>query len=810
MAGLLNTETTNPLDPLQQKSAFGAKPQHVDTAVPGEQEQIDLAQSIEAQPGASIDVAPLEEVDEFAEYAAEPVDEFSEFAAEQEPTVRPEDIEREPGFLEANLTYSGFRRTLEDYSLRTLKNVAETPERQKASLIKSLGMKNVKPLNDGKGGFLIRREGEKKFHKLDPATFEIFGDLFLDWQREAVEGTAGILGAVKSPGSPSAGFGLGVFAGANLMDIYGDAIGVVRPDEEELGTFDFPAQRVKEAAAKGAAAAAFDKGLRFIGGKITNWWAGRQAIKKLESTPPSQLLADDVQNNLKHMNELAESGILPNIPGTEIPLMAHQQLPNLSSVNKVTVLEAGSKAFQKTQALAERNIMEVTTSIMENAANLVKGRLGRTLKTGSRIDRQKIAGQTTDLIDDVIKAEGEMIHFYRDKASSVGRSTPMPAKATTKAFIETIDTLGAKKIPSGGYATDTNGNLIFGSIDDVMQTLGTESKSFAQGFLNDVNVLQKQLQSGGITIDQFIKLSGQIGKKNKAARRIGGNYKAFIGKISSSLRKDTREALGQEGVLSAEHAAAYLGHNSKFANTAAAREQLSAYLEHDLGANTFVRGLVNKGKQGLANMKAMRDFLADENPKLWQKINSEFMEELVLSTRDKGEFFVMNPGKILSKLDTLGPAYLKELFPNGKHIAVRKTLHLANQVKNASLKGSEDAAVKMGQKALSSSNKWTRNVNTIKGVLHMGGSNSRMLKLVSRRGVEEFLELIPAKQRGPMRQALNNILALAKANGQLGAAADVGQAGVGTVLRKTSEAPRAAAAGAVGQFGADVFTDRRK
>jgi hypothetical protein len=301
-----------------------------------------------------------------------------------------------------------------------------------------------------------------------------------------------------------------------------------------------------------------------------------------------------------------------------------------------------------------------------------------------------------------------------------------------------------------------------------MQTLGTDSKAFVSGLKSDLNMLNKKLLKGGLTIDELIGQSQIIGAKNEGARRIGGQYKTIIGKLSSALREDSRN--GVTLVLDPADGANYTAKMKRFGTVAKSMDQLEGYLRDDIGMNTFARGLVNKGKEGLANLRATKEFLLQENPDMYKHLIGEYMEELALKHRVPGKVSGFNASGMRKELVGLGGEYLDELLPTKGKISkglVLRSFDLAEQVEKSIIGGTDSELARDARKAVSALSVYHRGVNTIQGMLRLSTKNSRLLKLLSREGVESFLTETPKKNREGMRQSLSAILAIARKNGIL-------------------------------------------
>jgi hypothetical protein len=654
---------------------------------------------------------------------------------------------------------------IKDIPVRIAANLAGDPESVKMTLRKRLGDENVRERD---GEIFFKNPGDKAFRKLDPTTFEVVNDLFSDFYKEYIQAMGGAAGAVKGaalgPAGVVGGAALGVAGATAAVGAAEGAMGVVRPGQEDQSV-GAQTQRGLEKTGEYLAEGAMFAMTEGIFKGIAQKWAARRAkvdgLKKLEEVAPIDRLQESVKGNLETLNEMKNLGLTRKIEGTNIEIPANQLLPFLPEVERAAGTVAGEKAFIQAQKEAAENFSNASLSLVEAAADLTEGQLKKSIRAGLPSDKVIAASDINNLFNSVRKAEGAVIGEFRDKARAVAKKSPMPSPNTAEVVQGIFRDVGVKS---------QNGKLIFPPDDQFAQLLGTDSKLFINGIKTDLRRLNDRLVKGGMTIDELLAESQIMGAKNEGARRIGGVYKTAIGRLSSAIRKDSREAM--PNVLEPDDAKLYLEKMQRFGKISESMEQLDTYLRDDIGLNTFAKGLVNKGREGLANLKAAKEFLLQEDPDMYKAVIGEFMEELAVKTRDPKAIGGFNPAAMRKQLQALGPEYLNELFPKRGPInkeLVLKSFDLADQLQRTIKGGSDDQLKKDAQKAIGALSIYHRGVNATYALLNLGSKDARLLKMLSREGIESFLAQTPKKSRPQMRETLNGILSLARQNGTLGA-----------------------------------------
>jgi hypothetical protein len=768
-------------DPFATLTTRQGKPEQLAGGIPGEDEQQQLAQEVADAPtpdlGGSAELSAEGEVplDFSAEatgdldFSAEATGDVEESAPEAEDeTVDVREVE--PGFFQANFTPSGLKRQFNNMALRAAAEIAGDSESQKLTLENKLGEENVEVVKDAKGNidyFNVRRPGEKGFSRLDPAIFDIMNDLGADFFSFHLAQGMGAAGAAFGsplgiPGKIAGGI-LGASAGFAAADFIGEqGLGVIRsPEEAAKGV----GQRTFETIEEGATLAALNTGINAIVAKGKKWLDGRAAVKKLKDANPGEVLNETVQENLKTMQELKQLKVIQNIPGTDMPLMAHQLYPSVNKVTEAAMRDGGVPLFKAAQNVAEEGMNAAMIDMIESSAGIVGGTVKEALKKGLAADRPALARRVVGLFDKVQKEQGKLIGEARKKVSKLMARKPLQVPHTTKAINNIIEETGTIIGP--------NGKLHFRPNEELVGILGAESPLVLDGFKSDIRKLHSNItKNKGLRIDELISEAKLLGTKSGTARRIGHLYSSLRGQLASAVRRDSRESTVEAlGGIESAAGKEFEASMTRFKTIADATDVLGRSLDDQLANNVFVRSLVNRGKKGFSSLQAAKEFLLQENPKLWEEVTAEYLEETtLLAAKGRiGSNFQFNPTAVAEKLRGLGNEYLNTLFPKhlgGKEL-VMKTLKLAEQVERTVIHGTDNQLQRDFQKVAGAMGPQRRGINFYYMVTNWYNKDGRVAKLMTREGIESMLIKVAPKDKPYVRRMFETMIAAGRESGLL-------------------------------------------
>lgn len=184
-------------------------------------------------------------------------------------------------------------------------------------------------------------------------------------------------------------------------------------------------------------------------------------------------------------------------------------------------------------------------------------------------------------------------------------------------------------------------------------------------------------------------------------------------------------------------------------------------------------------------MRAAKEFLQDANPEAWQQVKAEFVEELFLKARTISETgdVTFKPEAVRKRIaQDFGREFMSELMGNEKDFGrLMKAFDMSEQLRKTIMAGTDDELEKAARSAVQATSQFiSAKINTAWALMNFGLSNNRLLKLIDKRGIDEFLTGVPNKDVGRIRQVLSDAISYAKAEGKLAAlsAREVGRSAI--------------------------------
>lgn len=742
------------------------KPGQIPSPIPGQQQAIDtvdefaeFTQPLQAAPAPVQEQAPSQ-------------GEFDQFSPTEGtlPTLGGEQVQVEDTAAgELGSPLQSLQAQAEDFTTRVATSIAGTPEAQKLTLENRLGPKNVKQLKDG--SFLIRKEGEKKFRKLDPDTFEFLNDIFADEFKTILQGSGGTIGAgLAAPtiGGTAVGAGIGASIGGQVANAIGSLIGVVRP--EGAGG---QAAQATEAAETGLTFATGEAALGRLGKFFKDRSAAR-ALSKNRNISNEEILDQSSKQALETLEEMNQSGFkvkLPegSVPGVsgEISLPANSLIPHTPGVQATAKSLENEKAFQLVKKEAAEQYSNFVLQHVETAAGTGKGKLAEAVKTGLRDSDNTLANNIKGVLSQARAREGKVIGDFRKQVKGTAGKQPLPSEQTQQAMASIAEDLGIR----GTVGQQGKLGLQFPGDDQLIADLGFRSKAQLNTFKSQMNdIAEKLTKQGGLNIDDLLRLSKTVGNQAASAK---GFSKSVLGRLSSALRADTRE--GMATILEPAAAAEYNAAIGTFRKLAKNADDLKTIFKDDVGANTFVSGLLSKSKKSPEALKALKELVLKEDPKLWNNMVGEFLEEAAVLSRDTspGKLSQFNAKTFEKKVFGIGKENLETLMGTDSGFSskqLKKMLELGKRMDGLLDAGAPDTVVANNAKnAIQAFAAFSRvaKINASAMFLRMFDKNARLAKMVTKRGVEDFLEKVPQAEKGRMRILFNKILAAGQRSGAI-------------------------------------------
>lgn len=722
------------------QSPFGNRPNTLDSPIPGRQEQEDvLAQFRTGAPtGQAVPLPEAAQPQALDTGAPAEVDLLEQFRVPGEQAdVGLIDVAEERTLTES-LTPEGIREGIQDSITRFKLSFAVNDFEREASLKKIFGPDNVRKVNDD---FFFRKQGQKKFRKLDPDDFELIDDT-LDFSREIVEGLVGAggiaAGTVVAPGpGTAAGAVVGGAAGVLAADKIGELLGIERDPK-------------RSALLEAGIAGAFNFIIPAAGAKLVN--VGKNLIKARKAAIPEEELLSVASREIETISkELSEAGLIQNIPGTDTPIALFQLHPNSEKALAVGKVLNTDPTFRKA---------------IKDQGDLLTGQVKDILKTIGNVSGRKplteeaLAKSVVNAVDTLRKAEGAAIGKFRLKAAkNIGRTAKAPLTPNVRQSMgELMEELG--------FRLDPKGMMISPSIDDVLQQTQLPTAGAARAFTKNLENLFEGSKKG-LTLDEFGQEITVLSRNLKTANRAGGNVKRLTNQLSSGLRAERNDIIesGLEGADKLEFRRAM----QKFGTIMDSQQTLARTLDDSLASHSLVKDIFSKGKQGLPKLRAARAVLKEENPEVWNRLTGEWIDQLVIKhTKDADSG--LNITALRKEFMGFGDEFLGEVFKDTGQSPAQfmKLLQFGQRLEKtnfSTLPENQQNILITDMVQLISGSKTTSNLALLSMWTRLKGNKSAMLQTLSQDGIDKFLGRVPKADQPRVRKQLLSMMDVARASG---------------------------------------------
>ena len=716
-----------------------SQPANLESPIPGQQEQAAvipvpaaITDELLLQQFQQRQVAPVPEPTPVPTPPAEVSDEELLAKFQQRQVAAP--VPEEAGFFE-RATFS-FTRT--DFERRGL-------------LEKTFGAENVK---EEDGEFSFRRSKDQAFRKFDSDDFEILNDIVADNFREIFEGAteAGILGTAVGIAGGTAGFGIlpaiAVGAGAgvvatNLGDVVAEDLGIERDPERS---------RVFESSVAAAAGGLFS----FLGGAVARALTRKQAAKlAAEKATGLQSLPQQSKNFVEAVDDLKGAGLDVTVTGSDgkpLSMLLTNLDPQDPATKKVINQIRDNPDFVRIQG-------ELGEVALDNVDNIIQS-MG---KTGGLRKAKDIAGRDENIAEKVVgfvkkldadegKAIGNFKAFAREQLKE-----PSPAVRTAAVRDDIFQKIGLD-VAADDVSALTSANIA----DALIVDESAVTKTLAKELLDLHGKLRTQ---NGLTVadtDKFIKRIGQL--NDKSAVKKDKDLRRAVGQLSSALRADRRDIV--ESALPDVKKGEFRTAMDKFVQIRQSTSQVSELLDGDnMARGAFVQAIFNKGKGGLADLRAARAVIEAENPALWKELTGEFLDKIIRDVTKDGTEALTIKG-FASKLNSFGPDIKKELLESAPYTVknLNDALLVARQIEKTKLASASetitDEVIGSGISILSPFRQ--ARVNGFKNIFKIV-FNEDAQKVLTQQGVDKFLTGVPKAERKQLKtKILDSLILLGK------------------------------------------------
>lgn len=825
-------------------SAFSARPSSLSTPVPGQAEQDDLDQflstaempQMRAPAGAPAQPAG-DDLDAFlagsgtaapqpggpvSPYALQPGSPEAQLVAGAMPENFPR--EPEPGFVEANVNQ------FETFKDRLQAGLGADDTEKANFLRQKYGDKNVKI--NGEGDIYFRKEGQTKFKRFDPDTFELVNDIVADFSRE------GVYEAVQVPGEVAGGY-FGGPMGVQLARTLG-AIPANWASDKVAEMSGIPENPERNKYAETATAMALEAALPFAGRHLAKRLPGTLAYKAAKEAGERETVALTAHSKkvAQAAQELESEGImaevrgeLVGIPGANVKLMGHQLHPDSPDLIKRVGLAQEVPAFQNAQnQLALDWGTQLDTTLQE---------IGRRGGVGP-VPPERLAQVVTNAVDTLEKSEGKAIGEFKKTALKELKNEKIPLpndlaqhtanimtelgftrKFEKKTFYkrEPYGPTAPTQSKRGEFANPLPEGTAPGAYTDAAKQVEVITKTpgvkGGMRYTPQERITIKwvppkdlgkvsgrmgitdpgQLKAFSNTLEEFANKSGdglrigdiemfvnRIGALQPTAGRTGGPISGAWGKLSSDLRKFRRDTI-KAGLPDAEQQQAFDNIMDDFGNMRDSVDTLRNVLKSEQGAKAIVSSLFT-GKDSVSRVRAMKS-LTKDSPEVWAALKEEFINQNLLTKyrNSSGSPTGFNSKAMLDSMDKqYGPEFMKLVLDDGpgpNRQTVRNILTVTERLEST-YKGAKvdamDEKAKQGAMnvlvGLFGGIKF-KTINGVQGLFMSEAKNTGKLlhDIMTRDGIDRFVQQYPGRiDKKAVTQNLRDFMAQYRVMQQLGKA----------------------------------------
>ncbi len=526
---------------------------------------------------------------------------------------------------------------LEDLKQRATLSFAGNDREKVEFLKKTLGADNVR-LKDG--DIFFRRKDSTKFRKLDPGTEEFLRDFLpdiLDFSREAFEEAValpfevagGIAGGPTVLGAPAgvvAGRTVGITAAQKLADDLAVSFGIPRDPERNLLT---------ERAINTALSIAIPAGL----GKLTRSKKTAQALSDGKLIKQEDLLTKRSQEILDISDEMAKSGLIQKMPGSDTNILVWQVSPHSAEAKSIAQQFSGNPQVEKFLVDQGKAYDETITGVLRQAAS------------GKGLSKAVPEERLPFLIDNIARttrlSEGKEIGKFRKLAAKA--SSPSTKHQLSEETLGAVNQLNEFIGASPGTKPD---------VDLIMRQLGISSKSATTNLINTVTELSQKINRG-LRMDEFQPEIQKLAKEIDSASSRNPQIKRLYQAANSNLRADRNRVIKQ--FLSPEDGASYDNAMGGFQKTLNQIDNLGNSLDSELSQEALVRDIFSSGRQGLRKFKAVKGLLKEQHPDVYNNVVNTYMDGLI-AKHSRDNLTGLNSAGVRKELAKLGKNFGAELF----------------------------------------------------------------------------------------------------------------------------------------------------
>lgn len=649
--------------------------------------------------------------------------------------------------FDALLDQSGIQPEIQEGSSlsvgeRAKLSFAMTDKEKHGFLSKLPGVEKVE--QDGDGEFILTRNGKRQ--KVDPDTFELLADT-ADFTRSIFEGSieagATAAGTTVAPGAGTViGAGIGGAAATNLADLVAtELIGIERDEERSRVTETLFAASVSTVFAGAGVALKKVAQSRKI---------AKEAAQRIADADALPIETKQLLESIQHVDDLGLTGSVKGADGKPIKFL----LTQLESPNP-RIREAAEKIrlhpeFQRVeQELGEQSV-EVVNKIVKS--------IGKSQGFDDVINRaskdELISQKVTKMVKQLKLQEGKTIEKFKKFAAGEFKTTPAPVNQTDEVLSDVFKELGIKRQGDSliGLDSETISNALI--IDDT---------AAVKRFASDLGELTETLfNKGGLSPDDVEYFVGRLGKLNESPlMRKSGKLRYLNGRLTSALRKD-RIDIVETALEGTPQAGQFRESMKKFSNIMGSVDQVNALLRgENMSSDAFVKSIFNKGKEGLADLRAAKALIKSEDPQLWKELSGEFTSQVIDEVTDFGTK-KLSISNFSRKMLSFGKDFRKEIMEDSPftEVNLRHAINIARKFeakKFANLSRSEqESLVRQGIQV--SSNFRDAQIRGFTAMVKRIFPSKEVRTFMTQEGIDNLLKDVQKSQRPLLRRKLENAL----------------------------------------------------
>ncbi len=498
--------------------------------------------------------------------------------------------------------------------------------------------------------------------------------------------------------------------------------------------------------AGGVAAKGLAKGLQMSASGVKRageWAAKHEASQALGAKLQSGLetLKGSVSQILGMQDELKVAGYIEDLKGTDTFVTAGQ------------TTEIGGKLAANLPEAVRESVNVAQENILMTGVKKFFSEIGNFGKAASNVG-ERFAGK----INEWRKVEGAFIGNFEKQMIEAAGDGSLKLNTTVSAVDELASKLGIVKGADG---------KLTGMSADVARDVDEVASSFTGNSEQARDMLRRTRE---LVIDLFNNEGRMsMAEIHKQYKKLSLMTNGFTDEVASSgygremikLKNAVRDDMLRLGDAIMDGSAQYRKSRASYSQIKDGVDVFDNILKTDgVTSKVMARAIFNGGKDGLTNLRTMKNLLMSRDPNLWKDMVGQFTNDVMEQSTVAGK---TNFGAVKKKFDALGTETLDELFGKQKGDLFKKFLGLAELTQKRALKGATEPV----QRGL------------IKNAIQFGDTGAEIVAMVNngaiaeqitKEGIENYAKSLGSSQPiGVVKKALERIVDTARKGAGLAA-----------------------------------------